>query len=336
LMANRGAKGYYRVFYSDPKDLMAVAGSAEKDLTVPERIALVEDAWAMTRAGKEPVGVFLDVARALRTERNRVVVGFIADHFDFIAHSLVPPEKKDVFREFVREQFAPLAKEIGWTGGADDDDEKSAMRASLLEILGQAGDPEAVALANKVSQDYKKDPKSVDGGMIGTALSIMAANGNAALYDQFLPYVEQSDNLPRRNYYLYLLTSFRQPELAKRTLALVDRGLVREQEYPRFFSAMLAESPNREIAWEYIKAHWDSLAEKVTSFGGRGAVPALGSSCSAAMRDDVKQFFANHRAPGAERAVQQSLARMNSCIEFQRAQSGNMEKWLVQPQKASQ
>jgi len=48
------------------------------------------------------------------------------------------------------------------------------------------------------------------------------------------------------------------------------------------------------------------------------------------MRDDVKQFFAIHRAPGAERALQQSLERMQNCIDFKQAQGENLEKWLQQ------
>ena len=84
-------------------------------MTVPERIAFVEDLWAMTRAGKEPVGIFLNVARGLRAERNRLVVEFIAEHMDTIGRSLVPEQKQNEFREIVRQQFAPLAKEIGWS-----------------------------------------------------------------------------------------------------------------------------------------------------------------------------------------------------------------------------
>jgi len=42
----------------------------------------------------------------------------------------------------------------------------------------------------------------------------------------------------------------------------------------------------------------------------------------------VKQFFAAHKAPGAERAVQQSLERMEGCIQFQRMQQPSMNVWF--------
>ncbi len=329
-MANRDAKGYYRVMYQSRNQLMAIAAAAEKQLTVAERIALVEDAWAMARAGKEPVDVFLAVARELRAEHNRLVVDFIADHLSTIARSLVPEPKQQEYRAFIREQFGPLAKEIGWTAGANDNDEQKALRASLLGILGEAGDPEAIAAARKIVQDYMKDSASVEGTIVGPAFAVTAENGDTALYDQFAQAMAGARFADQYYHYLFALTSFRQPELIKRTLALVDEGKVRQQDYVRIFPALLEEDPGRGIAWDYLKAHWDALAEKVTTFGGRGAVSALGSFCSAPMRDEVKQFFTDHRAPGAERALEQSLERMNSCIEFKQAQSANLQKWLQQ------
>jgi aminopeptidase N len=331
-MANRDAKGYYRVLYQDPKDLMAVAAVAEKELTVPERIAFVEDTWAMARAGKQPVGIFLNVAQELRSERNRNVVDSIAEHMIGIARALVPEQEKAKYDEMIRRQFAPFAKEIGWSPSANDTDDQKTDRADLLANLGFAGDPEAVAEARKITQVYIKDPGSVEGTIIGPALRVAAANGDSALYDQFVDGMEHAHNTEEYYHFLYALVAFRRPELAKRTLALIDQGKIRQQDYAAMLSGLLIESPAREITWDYLKAHWDSLAEKVATFGGRGAVSALAAVCSVEMRDDIQQFFTNHRAPGAERALKQSLERINSCLEFKQLQGGNMQKFLQSSQ----
>lgn len=330
VFANRDAKGYYRVFYKDLKNLISVAEAAEKDLTVPERIAFVEDLWAMVRAGKEPVGTFLNVARDFRPERNREVVELLAGHMDTIGRSLVPEQNQKDYRQLVQQQFAPLAKEVGWSAGANDSDEQKALRASLLGILGGAGEPDAIAAAQKIAQSYIKDTISVEGTIIGPALAVAAENGDVALYDQFAQGMANALSTEDYYHFLFALTSFRQPELAQRTLALIDQGKIRQQDYVRLFPALLSESPAREIAWDYLKAHWDSLAEKVTSFGGSGAVSALAGFCSPEKHDEIKQFFADHRAPGAERAVQQSLQRITTCVEFKQLQAENMQKFLHQ------
>jgi aminopeptidase N len=223
-----------------------------------------------------------------------------------------------------------LAKEVGWKAEANDTDEQKAMRASLLGILGSTGDPDAIATAQKIAQAYIKEPTSAEGTIIGPALAVAAENGDSSLYEQFTQAMASAHSTEEYYHFLFALTSFRQPELVKRTLALVDQKKIRQQDYVRLFPALLAESPAREIAWDYLKAHWDSLAEKVTSFGGRGAVSALAGFCSVEMRDNIQQFFTDHRAPGAERALQQSLQRITSCVEFKQLQSENMQKFLHQ------
>ena len=220
LMANRDAKGYYRVHYQDPKNLKDIAAAAEKDLAVPERIAFVEDLWAMTRVGKEPVQTFLVIVRGLRTDHNRLVIDFIAGHLDTIGRSLVPEQKQPLFKAIIQRQFAKMAQEIGWTSSANDDDDRKALRASLLGILGSAGEPDAVAAAQKITQSYIKDPGSVEGTIIGPALAVAAENGDAALYEQFTQAMADARKAEDYYHFLFALTSFRQPELAQRTLAL--------------------------------------------------------------------------------------------------------------------
>ena len=329
IFANRDAKGYYRVAYPS-HDLKTIASAAEQKLNAPERIALVEDAWAMTRAGKSSVTDFLDLAPSLRAEQNRHVVDAISNHLDYIDEALVPAQDRQrKYEAFVLAQFAMPAQRLGWESRDTDTDEQKALRASLLEILGTAGDASAIAASRRLVDQYMRDPSSVDGTLIGNAFTVAVENGDQALYDRFQKTLNDSRSSDEYYHYLYALAAFRQPEFVSGTLALIDQGKIRQQDYPRFFGALLANPATRDAAWKYLKDHWDNLAQKVTSFGGAGAVSALGNACTVGMRDDVKQFFASHPAPGAERAVRQSLERIDDCIEFKRQQEPNLQQWLA-------
>jgi aminopeptidase N/puromycin-sensitive aminopeptidase len=327
LFANRDAKGYYRVAYS-PADLERLESVAEAQLNVPERIAFVEDAWAMTRAQRMHVADFMQLVASLRGERNLSALNMLGGHLQYIQAILVSTGQSAAFNQFVREQFAPLAKQIGWKMSARDNDETRALRATLLSILGGADDADAIAQAHKLVEQYLKDASSVDGTITGAAFYVAAAHGDAALYDQLFTRLTQADSPQDDGLCLGALVSFRDPALTTRTLSLVQRGSIRQQDYPRFFSALLGNASTRDAAWIYLKAHWDDLAEKVTSFGGRGAVSALGETCSESMRDDIQQFFVTHKAPGAERAVQQSLERIDGCLAFRKEQQSSMGGWL--------
>ena len=326
VFGNRDAKGYYRVAYA-PEDLKKVAEIAEQQLNAPERIALVEDTWALTRAGKTSVEDFLDLAQRLRAEKNRHVITSLATHLDYIGDSLLANGDQR-YNTLLRSQFGPLAKTLGWETRANDTDEQKALRAELLATLGSAGDPDAIAAARKIVEQYIQNPPSVDGTITGSAFTVAAEHGDREFYDRLATALMNAKTSDEYNHYLYGLAAFKSPELLQRTIALVGQGRVRQQDYPRFFGALLSNPASRESAWDYLKEHWDDLAEKVTSFGGAGAVSALGNGCSADMRDNVKQFFANHPAPGAQRAVQQSVERIDGCVDFQRRQGESFKNWL--------
>ena len=327
VFGNRDAKGYYRVEYT-ASNLEKIGSFAEQQLNVPERIAFVEDSWAMTRAGKTSLADFLKVSEQLRAEENLHVIDALSNQLGYVEDSLISPQQRAQFDEFVRKQFEAPARRVGWDSTKTDTDEQKALRASLLEILGDAHDPNAIATARKLVTQYVSDPASVDGTMIGDAFTVAAHTGDQALYERFTQAFNESKSTDQYYHYLFALADFQQPELLNRTISLVDQGKVREQDYPRFFSALLANLASQDAAWKYLKEHWNDLAPKVTSFGGAGAISALGNACSTEMHDDVEHFFADHPAPGAQRAVQQSLERINDCIAFKRQQEASMTQWL--------
>jgi aminopeptidase N/puromycin-sensitive aminopeptidase len=327
LFANRNAKGYYRVAYTKA-ELDAIAGVAETQLNAPERIALIEDTWAMTRVGKNSVGDFLGLAHALQSERDLAAFNLLAGDLEYIGSSLVPESESGHFNEFVRKQFEANESSLGWTVRAGDSDEQKAVRASLLSILGRTGDPQAIATAQELVQRYIQDPWSVEGTLVSPAFATAAAHGDANLYQQISDALPKARSTGEYNTYLIALAQFSQANLAEQTIALVDAGKVRQQEYPLLFGVLLGNTHTQDAAWAYLKEHWSDLAEKVTSFGGRGAVSDLGNFCSAEKRADVAQFFRQHAAPGAQRTVNQSLERIDNCIEFQKIQQQNMNSWL--------
>ena len=329
FIANSNATGYYRVQYADPGLLRNIASAAEKQLNAPERIALVEDTWAMVRAGKTQVGLFLDVVKALHAEPERLVLESVHGHLGYAESALVPDAQKPAFQKFVREQFKAQAVELGWKPRANDNDEQKALRATLLGILGAADDPLAIAAAQDITHQYLEKPQSVDNTLVGPALSVAAGHGDAALYKQLSDAMSQPGPPDRYFNLLFALADFRQPDLSQQLLKKIESGELRQQVYPAVFSALLSNPSSRAAAWNYLKMHWSDLAEKVSSFGGRGAVSALGSFCTTAERDDVKRFFADHQSIGAENALKQSLERMDGCIAFKSAQEKNMAVWLL-------
>jgi hypothetical protein len=63
---------------------------------------------------------------------------------------------------------------------------------------------------------------------------------------------------------------------------------------------------------------------------GGAIVNATSRFCDAGMRDDVKQFFTDHKVPSTDRTLKLAMERMNSCISFRERQKANLAAWLNQ------
>jgi aminopeptidase N/puromycin-sensitive aminopeptidase len=104
---------------------------------------------------------------------------------------------------------------------------------------------------------------------------------------------------------------------------------VRNQDVAIQIAVSLAMPASRDLAWSYIKSHWDSVKAQLTTEMGGYLVSATGGFCSAEMRDDVETFFASHKVAASGRALKHAAERINGCIEFRHLQEPNLKKWLA-------
>lgn len=63
-------------------------------------------------------------------------------------------------------------------------------------------------------------------------------------------------------------------------------------------------------------------------FGCRLIVGALGGFCDTRTLAQVKEFFAVHKVPDAERTLQQAIERISACVTRSEGQSAKLAAWL--------
>jgi aminopeptidase N len=128
----------------------------------------------------------------------------------------------------------------------------------------------------------------------------------------------------------YALSEFRDPQLVERTLQLAVSPVTRNQDAPHLIAEVLSKPANEPVAWTWIKAHWPDVEKKITMSSGAEIIAATRSACDSATRDDVQQFFTQHKIPSAERTLRQAVERINSCSSYRERQQGNLAAWLDQ------
>jgi aminopeptidase N len=328
FFANADGKGYYRTAYT-PGAYATLAAHVESGLSPTERISLIGDEWAQVRANKATVGDYLNLVASLKADSNSNVVSSALDGMGAVyARIASTSEEKDALDAWFRQSFAPEFAKLGPPADSDSPDKKQ-LRALLFAALGEAKDPQILEQAREISAKYLANPDAVDPNIAQTALQITARNGDATLFDQLQKIAETSANPEIQIGALRLLASFENPDLAKRALEYAVSDKVRNQDAAFQIAISLDTDKNRDLAWKFIQNHWDEVKKEFTPELGSVIVGATSAFCSASDRDEVSQFFAEHKVPDADQTLKHAIERINGCIELRNLQEPQLKTWLA-------
>jgi aminopeptidase N len=328
VLGNSSASGYYRSGYTTPI-ITALAPQAEKELTPGERIFLLGDEWASVRVGRQQIGDYMTLAEGLQSDRDRAVMEQLTGELEYIGRYLVSGNDAVEYQHWVQRLLEPIAKDLGWQVRPGDTDEQKGLRAEIFYTLGYtAKDPQVLAEANQIANQYLTDPQSVDHTMVYAALRLAAMNGNAALYDRIVAGMKNVSS--PQDFYLLArsLTYFSSPELQDRTLNYALSPKVRNQDAAFIIASVMETPAGQQQAWDFTRSHWPQIDKLMGGFASGGLVAATGSFCSADMQKQVQDFFATHKVPSAERTLRQSMERMRDCIDLKSQQSTQLSSWL--------
>jgi aminopeptidase N len=330
VFANAGGRGYYRTAYT-PEAIKAIAKDVAGALTGPERYSLVSDEWALVRAGRHTVANYLDLASGFGSESLAPVLSVITARLGFIDDYLTTPSNKAAFRAFVRTLLTPAYAAVGFDRAEGDSEDRRSLRNVIIAALGGiAEDPEVIAKAKGAVSASLKGSAPLDPILAGTLVNIAAVHGDTAMFEALLEAAKKAGD-PQEHYrYLFALANFEDPALRDRALEYVRSQELRSQDAALYLSSFLGNPSAAPRAWDFIKQHWTELEPKVTiSLGDVNLVNSMAAFCSAEARDDVKAFFGAKPLPAAGRPLQQTVERINNCIDTRTRQQSSLASWLA-------
>jgi aminopeptidase N/puromycin-sensitive aminopeptidase len=203
------------------------------------------------------------------------------------------------------------------------------MRARVFNSLGyDARDPKVLAEARKIADQALDNPASVDRELAIGALGLAAINGDQAFYDRLMNGIKNAKS--QEEYYMYLFTlgQFENPTLLQRTLDYALSPDVRSQDSLQLIGSVFSNPVGQKQAWDFVRAHWDSVQKAGGPFASAAVVGATSTFCDAQMRDQVKDFFSAHKVEAAERTYRQSIERINNCVSLKTQQEPQLASWL--------
>ncbi len=323
-----GDKGYFRVAYT-PEQLRSITAQVETGLTVPERVGFLGDRWALTRAGMEKVGTFLDLAFAVKSDPNPFILGTALDDISTVRTRIATAEEKTQLNAILRRQLNQVWANYAKPAGPDEPYEHQQIRAQLFQALGAADDPAAIAESKTIVNELLSGKKLDDDGLVDASVVLAAANGDQEFYDRLKLVSQKATDPGLQTESLETLAEFRRPELVTSTLEYATSGQVRNQDSWVLIAIELSQTQTRDVAWPWVQAHWGAVKAQLTTGSGSQFVSSLGSFCTVEGRDQVQSFFKVHPVEAADRALTKALDSIDDCIRLRKTQEPNLRAWLL-------
>ncbi len=325
---NAGGKGYYRSRY-DNGDYQQLVRQVETSLTPPERITFLGSQWAQARAGVATVGDFLNLAAAVRDDDSSFVIGTVSAALRIIDQQVAStPQEHLELAAWVRKNFAPALTRLGPPGAGEAPD-KILLRAALYGLLGNiGGDPQIIADARQISEQYLRNPASVDPTLAATALNVAAQNGDGAFFDQ-LQRVSQTAVDPQLRIQAFrALASFRDATLVSRAMDYALSAQVKNQDALRLVELEMRDRRTRDVAWQYVQQNWPRVRAQITTWMGGELVESMGGFCSTDRSSQVTEFFEEHTVLASTHALDKARDSIADCIDLRATQGPNLKRWL--------
>lgn len=326
-IGNAGGYGFYRVEYDDTLREQLAANLTE--LSGGERFNLVGDTWASVLAGATSLSGYLSVVQTITGpfgELDDNVWAVILGSLGYIRRVLPLDETVQAeYLSLVRGIVMPGIERLGWEPRATDTPQQGPLRGSLIGMLGAYGDQTVAAWAKTQYAALQKDKSAVNANLVGAVISTMAANGDAALYDEFFgKYKDPSLTPQQQSRFMYALAGFKQPELIERTLTMCMDGTIRTQDAPHvILSAFMSPRHSRRV-WQFVQEKWDAMLAAWPMQAMPRLVEGITALVDETLESEVQAFFAEHPVKAGEKAVAQFIELLGIAVRFSQGCRGEL------------
>src|SRR5262245_46695855 len=326
-LVNEGGHGFYRVRYA--ADLLDALLRRLPDGLLPiERFNLVSDAWATVLAGLTPVTEYLQLSARFEAERDRNVWTSLLSALGALNRVITPADRRGL-EGFIRRLIAPAVADLGWDARPGEDELTRQLRGDLLRALGTLGnEPSVQAEAARRYRASLGDSGAVDPNVLPALIAILAHVGDAARFEEFTRRFRAATTPQEEQRYLYALAGFQRRELLAQTLDRTINGEIRTQDAPFVVRTLLMSVHARELAWDFVKQHWDQMDRLYPKHGLRRMGEGVIGLSTPELERDVHAFFVNRKITLGGKTLEQYLEQLRVAVALREREGDALATYL--------
>jgi aminopeptidase N len=258
LSVNAEALGFYRTLYDETT--LQTDTRNFRALPRADRIALLDDQWALVEAGLQGLPTYLALASAMGPDPEERAWTQVTEALGTIEYAARGTPGHDAFAAYARSILKPLAARLGWESKPDETPGTQKLRRRVLTDLGAWGDPEAIAEARKRFAAFVADRGTIRPDDQEPVLSVVARTADAATFEQLHAIAKSATNETELRRFYSALMQVRDPQLAAKAA-----GIALSPEIPPQAAALRVElvgalnDANPQLSWDTFTGHFEVL-----------------------------------------------------------------------------
>ncbi|MCA9348368.1 M1 family metallopeptidase [Candidatus Saccharibacteria bacterium] len=326
---NQHQNGFYRTIYSS--ELVAELADKMHDLQPLDKLGIIADSFEASKAGYSSVTDGLQLLKHCHDDESSPLWDIIANNIGEIRRVMDDDSVREAIKPFVRDLISTQLKRLGTNEKKSDSYFDKLLRPTILALASSADEQSIIdwceqlfAKAKHVS-DIHPDIRSV-------VFSTVARHGDKTTYAQLLKFHNNSDSSEERLTLSAALTSFEQPELTAKSLAMVNSQDVRRQDAMYWIAYSFMNRHAKQATWQWVKENWQWLDKELGSDLSFYRMPiyVARSFSNNEFKDEYKAFFVTKSTPSLERSIKQGLEMLEWQINWRQKDLANVIQFLTQ------
>lgn len=265
LNSNHG--GFYRIAYSN-EDLASLAQELEQNkLPDLDAIGLLIDQLDLTVAGLQSIDQLLNLLISAKNSPIAEVWELVSAAIGHINLVFGSDQLDNMFKPYIHDLIGPLYKRFGWNILKKQSHNNEKLQLIILALAARYDFADTPRIIDKLYAKIQEG-NAVNPDIREIVLVSIARHGNAKDYDLFKKWFLAATNTEEERRLARAMTSFKQLELAKRSLNFMQSADVRVQDAYVWIIYLSRNRHVRPLFWNLFQGLWPWIQ---TTYG-RGMV----------------------------------------------------------------
>jgi aminopeptidase N len=326
LKLNAEGAGNYRVQYDQASWKLLL--DALPNLSVPDRVNLLGDVWALVQANRISLSTYLGLVGKLPAGNELAEREQIINTFDYINRLLVGNPAREKFQSYARSVLRPSFDQLGWEPKRGETARAALLRASLVATLGDLDDQDIVSGCKERFEKFIVDPTSLVPDLRAPVFWVVGHNANEANWEALHELGLKTTSSEEKQNYYDALAATRDPKLIAKTLTISLTDELPTSRAIFLVGNVARDSEHPELAWEFAQANMKALLAKTDAVGADRYAPSLFTFFSDPARAaELKAYAKSHLPPTSAREVAKAVDEVEFRAEFKRRLASQITAW---------